>query len=413
MSTIWQRILPKWEKLKMAKIVVSGIGVISSLGQTLEENRISLKNGVTGIVFPNSKRTKSTQFPFGEIKKTTTELRLNIDSKADEFLSRVEVLSKIAFQDAIEDANLTREDLESRRTAFISASTVGGMSNTESLYKDATENEKASQYIETYSPSTHLQRIVKHYKMKGPTSVINTACSSSANAIMLGAKLLQQNKVDIAIVGGVDCLSDFTIRGFNALGILTKTICKPFDENREGLNLGEAAGYLVLKRENLNSTRKKYGFILGWANTNDSFHSSALNEDGSGIMNCINQALANAEIKTSDIDFINAHGTGTGNNDLAELTALSKMFSKETLLSSTKSYSGHTLAAAGALECIFTLLALNNQEFYPSLNIENHLSINGYSASTVYKKFKSKYALSNSFGFNGNCTSLVISKYEN
>lgn len=396
----------------MARIVVSGIGVISSLGKTLEENRVSLTNGIIGISLPNSNRSIVTQFPFGEIKLTTEQLRSSIVNNGHDFITRVDVLSKIAFQDAIKDAGLSAKDLSNRRTAFISASTVGGMNNSQDLYKDATENTIASEYAETYSASTHLHKIVKHYKIKGPTSVINTACSSSANAIMLGARLLEQSKVDIAIVGGVDCLSDFTIRGFNALGILTKNKCKPFDENREGLNLGEAAAYLVLKRENKSCSKKKYGLISGWANTNDSYHSSALNENGTGVMNCITSALNNAKVKASEIDFINAHGTGTGNNDLAELTAISKLFPQNILFSSTKSFSGHTLGASGALESVFTLLSLINQTFYPSLNVEKHLTINDYKATTVHLKHKAKHALSNSFGFNGNCTTLVISKHE-
>jgi len=380
------------------------------LGRTLEGNRAALKNGESGISLSNPKRSKSTQYPFGEIRETTVELNLAIDSSEIDFLTRVEVLSKIAFQEAIKDANLTTKELQSRRTAFISASSVGGMDQIEAFYKDVIENKTASRYINSYSASVHLHKIVKHYKMKGPTSVINTACSSSANAIMLGAKLLKQNKVDIAIVGGVDCLSDFTIRGFNSLGILTKNSCKPFDENREGLNLGEAGVYLVLRKESKELSQKKYGVIAGWANTNDSYHSSALNEDGTGIISCISQALASAKISAVDIGFINAHGTGTGNNDLAELTAVSKIFPKAVLLSSTKSYTGHTLAASGALECVFSLLGLEHQEFYPSLSIQNPLSIKGVQATTKYRKIKANYALSNSFGFNGNCTSLVISK---
>tara|TARA_B110000285_G_scaffold119810_1_gene135570 strand:+ start:7062 stop:8261 length:1200 start_codon:yes stop_codon:yes gene_type:complete len=399
----------------MNKVVVSGIGIITAIGKTIAENMYALENGNTGIVEPKtlSQEDKTIQFPLGKINLTNAELIARCNGYESKGTTRTDALSKIAFQEAIKDADLSAADLKSRRTAFISASTVGGMSRTMELYEDATKNDEPSEFINSYSASVHLHKIIDHYEMTGPTSVINTACSSSANAIMLGAKLLEQDKVDIAIVGGVDCISRFTIRGFDALGILTKNRCKPFDENREGLNLGEAAAYLVLRKAPLSNSLNKYGSIVGWANTNDSYHSSALNENGSGIMNCINKALEVAEIIPNDIGFINAHGTGTGNNDLAELTAVSKLFKANIPMYSSKSYTGHTLGAAGAIECVFSLLGLNQNQVYPSLNIDVPLKVKLMQVNQLLLKSENiKYALSNSFGFNGNCTSLIISGKE-
>lgn len=395
------------------KIVVTGIGIISALGTGLKENLKSLQQSKCGISYLDSNSYIS-KFPFGKIHITNETLINQCTGYTERSTTRNDALSKVAFQMAVEDGNLTQSDIQSKRTAFISASTVGGMDKHVDMYEDVKVNTVNSQYSASYSPSSHLQKIVKHYKMKGPTSVINTACSSSANAIMLGSKLLQQNKVDIAIVGGVDCLSDFTIRGFDALGILTTELCTPFDTNRLGLNLGEAAAYLILRRDTKETIGHKYGIVSGWANTNDSYHNSALKEDGSGIINCISQAISNAKLKTKDIAYINAHGTGTENNDLAELTAISKLFPKDIKLSSTKSYTGHTLAAAGAIETVFSLLGLLNQEVYPNLNIKSPFIINNrYQAVRKTESLSFKHTLSNSFGFNGNCTSLIISKYEN
>jgi len=395
------------------KIVVTGIGIISALGTGLKENLNALQNSECGISFLDSDSYIS-KFPFGKIHITNDTLINNCIGYTEKSTTRNDALSKMAFQMAVEDGKLTTLEIQSKRTAFISASTVGGMDKHMDMYEDVKINTEHSQYSASYSPSSHLQKIVTQYKIKGPTSVINTACSSSANAIMLGAKLLQQNKVDIAIVGGVDCLSDFTIRGFDALGILTTDLCTPFDTSRLGLNLGEAAAYLVLKRDTKKNTDHKYGIISGWANTNDSFHNSALKEDGSGIMNCITKAISNANLKVNDIKYINAHGTGTYNNDLAELTAISKLFPDDIRFSSTKSYTGHTLAAAGVIESVFSLLGLINQEIYPSLNIKSPLILNNkYQAITERSHLIFNHTLSNSFGFNGNCTSLIISKYEN
>ncbi|MCO4814739.1 MAG: beta-ketoacyl-[acyl-carrier-protein] synthase family protein [Flavobacteriales bacterium] len=399
----------------MNSIVVSGIGVITAIGNTIAENIHALENGKTGIINRAAKNQndKTIQFPLGKIDLTNEELIAQCEGYEPTGTTRTDALSKVAFQDAIRDAGLTASELKSPRTAFISASTVGGMSRTMELYEDATTNDIPSEFINSYSASVHLHKIVNYYNMTGPTSVINTACSSSANAIMLGAKMLEQDKVDIAIVGGVDCISRFTIRGFDALGILTKNRCKPFDINREGLNLGEAASYLVLRKSTQSRSQNKYGSIVGWANTNDSFHSSALNEDGSGIMNCINKAIQIAKISTDDIGFINAHGTGTVNNDLAELTAVSKLFKPGTPIYSSKSYTGHTLGAAGAIECVFSLIGLNKGQVYPSLNVEKPLKVKSLQVNQVLLESKDvKYALSNSFGFNGNCTSLIIAKKE-
>jgi 3-oxoacyl-(acyl-carrier-protein) synthase len=395
------------------KIVVTGIGIISALGTGLKENLTSLQNSECGITYLDSDNYIS-KFPFGKIHITNDTLINKCIGYTEKSTTRNDALSKIAFQMAIKDGKLTDSEVQSKRTAFISASTVGGMDKHVDMYEDVKVNTTNSQYSASYSPSSHLQKIVKHYKMKGPTSVINTACSSSANAIMLGSKLLQQNKVDIAIVGGVDCLSDFTIRGFDALGILTTELCTPFDTNRQGLNLGEASAYLVLRRDTKENVEHKYGIISGWANTNDSFHNSALKEDGSGILNCITKAISNANLEVKDITYINAHGTGTENNDLAELTAISKLFPENIKFSSTKSFTGHTLAAAGAIESVFSLLGLINQEVYPNLNIKSPFILNNtYQALRKKETLSFNHTLTNSFGFNGNCTSLIISKYEN
>jgi 3-oxoacyl-(acyl-carrier-protein) synthase len=395
----------------MSDIVISGISVLSSIGLSVEETLSSFRQGKSGICkTPVVDKDFLSKFPFGRIKlsdEKLIELCGNYETKG---LTRTDALAKVAFQKAVADAGLSEDQIKSRRTAFISASTVGGMSNTMQLYRDATENKVASEYIGSYSSNAHLIKLVNHHGIIGPTSVINTACSSSANAIMLGAKLLKQNKVDIAIVGGVDCLSEFTIRGFNALGILSDEVCQPFDTKRKGLNLGEGAAYIVLRKSDNPILEKSYGVVAGWANSSDSFHSSALNEDGSGVANCIRQAINCAGIQNNQVDFVNAHGTGTMNNDLAEMTAISQLFKPAVPVYSTKSYTGHTLGAAGVLEAVFTLIALTNQEVYPSLNISSPLVINQkYKANINFKKADLKYALSNSFGFNGNCTSLILS----
>jgi 3-oxoacyl-(acyl-carrier-protein) synthase len=263
--------------------------------------------------------------------------------------------------------------------------------------------------VSTYGGGEHTLQIVKRYGIKGFTSTINTACSSSANAIMLGARLIKSGRLDRVIVGGVDSLAKYTVNGFNALMILSEEPCMPFDVNRVGLTLGEGCGYLVLESETVCSGKKKYAEILGYGNANDAFHPSATSDEAFGPRLAMERAINSAEITADEIDYINAHGTGTPNNDITELYAFNKVFdSKIPAYNSTKSYTGHTLAAAGSIEAIFSILSIQNQELYASLQCNN--PIEEFNAFPIKSTMKStiKTVMSNSFGFGGNCTSVIL-----
>ena len=246
--------------------------------------------------------------------------------------------------------------------------------------------------------------------MTGPVNTINTACSSSANAIMYGARLIRSGKVKRAIVGGVDSLAKFTINGFNSLHILSNEICTPFDEGRKGLNLGEAAAFLVLEKESDVSGKKIYAALSGYSNANDSFHASSLSDDGIGPYKVMSEALTAAKLDPSKIDFINAHGTATENNDLVESTAMLRLFGKVPAFASTKGNIGHTLGAAGAIEAVYCILNLAEQELYPALHFKNPIPGTGLIPVQSYKKTALTHIMSNSFGFGGNCSSLIFSK---
>jgi 3-oxoacyl-(acyl-carrier-protein) synthase len=283
---------------------------------------------------------------------------------------------------------------------------------TDQLYEDANLKSESSEYLASYGCSAHTLRLIKKYNIKGFTNTINTACSSSANAIMFGSRLIKSGRVKRAIVGGTDSLAKYTVNGFNALKILSESPCKPFDEHRCGLTLGEGAAYLVLESEEVVSNKNTYARVSGYGNANDAFHTSTISDNAVGVISAISQALKSANLDPNKIDYINTHGTGTENNDFVELTGLSKIFNKIPPYNSTKSYTGHTLGAAGAIESIFSILSIINNELYPSLNINTPIS--QFNLSPV-KKYETgvdiNYVLSNSFGFGGNCTSLIFSKY--
>jgi 3-oxoacyl-(acyl-carrier-protein) synthase len=248
------------------------------------------------------------------------------------------------------------------------------------------------------------------YQMKGIINTINTACSSSANAILFGARLIKNGLAQRAIVGGVDSLAKYTVNGFNALHILSQEKCAPFDKDRSGLNLGEGAAFLVLEKEEDIANKKVYAELTGYCNSNDAFHPSSLSANGDGPYLAMKGALASANLQSEQIGFINAHGTGTENNDAVESIAFLRLFETPPPFASTKSNTGHTLGAAGALEAVYSILSLYYQEVYPGLNFRAPIAETGLLPVTEYRSMLLNHVMTNSFGFGGNCSSLIFSK---
>jgi len=216
------------------------------------------------------------------------------------------------------------------------------------------------------------------------------------------------------IVGGTDGLAKFTINGFKTLMILSDTFNTPFDNNRKGLNLGEAAAFLVLESDELvkKNNSKVLAYVSGYANANDAFHQTASSENGEGAFLAMNKAFEVAGLKPSDIDYINMHGTATPNNDLSEGRAVIRVFGEENVpdFSSTKAFTGHTLAAAAAIEAVYSVLALQNGVVYPNLNFETPMEEFHLIPQTTLKHKNIEHVLSNSFGFGGNCSTVIFSK---
>lgn len=386
------------------------MGVISAIGNTVAENRNSLIEGKCGIGPLEMFSSKfAEKFPVGEIKISNDNLKAKLDAY-EPGLTRTTLLALHAITEALDDSKLSSNQLEDFDTALIGASTVGGMCLTDEVYKDAQEGQAASEFISSYTCNAVNMYLQKRFSIKGPVNTINTACSSSANAIMYGARLIKSGRVRRAIVGGVDSLAKFTINGFNSLHILSPLICTPFDEERKGLNLGEGAAFLVLEREEDVAGKKIYASLSGYCNSNDAFHASSLSENGEGPYQSMKGALTAAILKGSQIDYINAHGTGTENNDKVESTAMLRLFDKTIPFTSTKANIGHTLGAAGAIEAVYCILNLSMQELYPGLHFKKPIEGTGLEPVQTYKKISLTHIMSNSFGFGGNCSSLIFSK---
>ena len=394
----------------MSRIFITGVGIITPIGQTYSQNRVALKEGkcgLTNLELFDSKFAKL--LPFGEIKLSNNELRdrLTVTSKG---VTRTTLLALHAFQQAIKDSAITQDELQSFDTALINGNTIGGMCLTDSLYQDANFNTVGSEYVSSYDLGSVIMYIQKRYGINGVTNTFNTACSSSANAIMYGARLIKNGFAKRAIVGGADSLAKFTINGFNSLNILSSELSRPFDAERAGLNLGEAGAFLVLEKEEDCGSKKIYGEVSGWANTNDAFHPSSLSDTGEGPYLAMKQALGVANLTANQIDFINTHGTATENNDEMESVAMNRLFKTPPPFASTKGNIGHTLGAAGAVEAVFCLMNLEHQEVYENLRFKNAIANTGLVPVVNYTPLKLNHVMSNSFGFGGNCSSLIFSK---
>jgi 3-oxoacyl-[acyl-carrier-protein] synthase-1 len=231
---------------------------------------------------------------------------------------------------------------------------------------------------------------------------------------MFGAQLIKAGFLDRVIAGGTDSVTKFTLNGFNTLMILDKNGCRPFDENRAGLTLGEGAAYIVLESEKAVRSRNKkvLSTLTGYGNANDAYHQTASSPEGTGAWMAMEKALAISGLKPDEIDYINVHGTGTLNNDLSEGIALQKIFSENVpSFSSTKPYTGHTLGAAGAIEAVISILSLNHNILFPNLRFETPMKeLYITPLSKVVKDVEIKNVLSNSFGFGGNNSTLIFSK---
>ncbi|MGN7720653.1 beta-ketoacyl-[acyl-carrier-protein] synthase family protein [Chitinophaga sp. 22620] len=400
------------------RVFITGIGMISAIGNNVEENFRSLRAQQSGLGYTRYIDTiHQNILPVGEVKLSTEELAELAGKPGSPEFTRTTLLGLTAMQEALQSAGIANP--REMPAAFINASTVGGMCDTEKVYFDILAPQKEGtflRYIDTLDCADCTQRIADETGIREYVTTISTACSSSANALMYGARLIQQGLVQRAVCGGTEALTRFTINGFNSLKNTDKQFCRPFDQQRNGLNLGEGAAYLVLESESLVRARKVrvLAELTGWCNTNEAFHPTAPSPEGDGAYEAMRKALAMSGRTTADVQYVNVHGTATLNNDASEGRALERLFGSEVpKFSSTKPFTGHTLAAAGAVEAIYSVLAINRQMIFPNLNFSEKMEELSITPETkLLEEYPVRNVISNSFGFGGNNASLVFSKYE-
>lgn len=395
----------------VSRIAITGMGAISAIGMDVSSNYRSLCTSQHGIGPIRQLNTPHRgKLLVGGINLSDHELAERLDISANEAYTRSTLLALAAAREATATVNLS----DGLRTGLISATTVGGMDATERYYDDYLATGNHLHFIPTHPCGYSTEQVSKNLGINGFVTTISTACSSAANAIMLGARMIKAGLLDRAVVGGTDCLSRFTINGFNSLMIYTDGHCRPFDDNRNGLNLGEAAAYLVLEREETTaSSNKPLAYLSGYGHANDAFHQTASSENGEGAYLAMKMALETAQLDAKDVSYINAHGTATPNNDLTEGQALLRIYGSADHIppfSSTKAFTGHTLAAAGAIEAVFSVLALQHQQIFANLNFSQPMAEVGIVPQTTLISETINHVLSNSFGFGGNCGSLLFSR---
>lgn len=397
------------------RICVTGIGCVSGIGLNVEEHSRAFREGRSGLgpvtLFPTRH-----EVPVSEVKSTHEALKERLGISTSKVLSRTALLGMTAAREALSDSSL---DLSSPsgplRVGLISSTSTGGMDLTESFYPAFRENPSHGgrlRYVASHDAADSTERMASFLGITGFRTTISTACSSAANAIMLGARMIRQGMLDVVIAGGTDALCKFTLNGFASLMILDKAPCRPFDESRAGLNLGEGAGYLVLQSE-ATISKAPYCLLSGYANANDAFHQTASSSDGTGAYLAMKDALNKANLQPGEVDYINAHGTGTPNNDASESKAICRLFEDRIpYFSSTKTFTGHTLGAAGGVEAVFSVLSLHRGILYPNLNFTTPMQETGLIPVARYQEGVSlRSVLSNSFGFGGNNASLLFQQF--
>jgi 3-oxoacyl-[acyl-carrier-protein] synthase II len=401
------------------KIVVSGLNVISCLGNSMQEtweNLLCGKSGITKISLFDASELE-TQFA-GQVNSKFDNLSAEyIKKRTRKQMTRVSQMSLVATKMLIEKQNINFANYDPLRCAVVMGVVHTGNTSVES-------NTMANNLILKGMNNAIPAWISLEYGLEGPSFSVATACASSSYAIAQGYELIKNDKADFVIVGGADStINPEEISGFNAIHALStnnynpqKASC-PFSADRDGFVIGEGAGIIVLEKESFAKKRNAtiYAEIVGYALTTEAFNIMAPKTEGEGMAKTMLLALENAGINKNEVDYINAHGTSTTLNDAYESKAIETVFGEHAsniCISSSKSMIGHTIGAAGAIEAAITAMSVHEQIMHPTINLDNPdpaLKLDYLPHKTRKKNIR--YALSNSFAFGGHNSCIVLKKY--
>ena len=415
--------------MELKRVVVTGLGALTPIGNTLDEYWNSLKNGVSGCdkiqSFDASKF--KTQFAC-ELKDFNVQDHL--DRKEARKLDQFSQYAMVSSAEAMADSGIDLEKIDLDRAGVVWGSGIGGLKTFQEESKNFNEGDGTPRFNPFFIPKMIVDIAAGHisikYGFRGPNYVTVSACASSNNAMIDAFNLIRLGKADVIMSGGSEaCVNESGIGGFNALKALStrnddpKTASRPFDKDREGFVLGEGSAALVIEELEHAKARgaKIYCEIVGSGLSADAHHITAPHPEGIGAMSVMRQALEEAGIEPKDIDYINVHGTSTPLGDIAETKAIKEVFGEHAYdlnISSTKSMTGHLLGAAGAIEAIACIMAIKHNIVPPTINhftddpeIDSKLNLTFNKA----QEREVTYALTNTFGFGGHNTSVIFKAY--
>jgi len=385
-------------------VAVTGLGVVSPFGAGVKAYWEGISGGVCAI------RPITLIDADGFRCRIAAEVPDSIGGSARR--SRADRFALAAAREALDDAGIGRAERE--ETALIVGAVGGGMLEAEAWYWQRARGAEAPPppVLASCFPSSHVDVVGSVLGIGGPRETVVTACSSGAASLAMAADLVADGVVPVALAGGVDALTRICFMGFNTLKLLDPSPCRPFDRDRRGMSIGEGAAFVVL--EDVERARARdarvYAELTGYGMSTDAFHVTSPHPEGEGMIRAMRAALRQAGIAPASVGYANAHGTATPQNDRIEARALRDVFGEGRLLvSSTKSMIGHTMAAAGTLEAVATVLALGNEVIPPTARLENiDPDIPFDCVPRVARELAVEHAISNSFGFGGQNVTLVF-----
>ena len=417
----------------MRRVVVTGLGLVTPLADGVEKSWSRLLDGQSGAgtitrFDPVNVITKyACEVPYGDGSDGTFDPDHYMEPKERRKVDHFILFGLAAAQQAVEDAGWTPEDAESlERTGVMMGSGIGGLRSIEetaNIIRDKGVRRVSPFFIPGALINLISGQVSIRYGFKGPNHSVVTACATGAHAIGDAARLIMFGDADVMVAGGAEAsICEIGIAGFNACKALStkraddpQGASRPYDVERDGFVMGEGAGVVVLEEYEHAKARgaKIYAEVLGYGLSGDAYHITAPSEDGDGGLRAMRSALRNAGMEPSDIDYINAHGTSTM-ADTIELKAVETLLgdaASKATMSSTKSSVGHLLGAAGAVEAIFSILAIRDQVAPPTINLDNPAVETPLDlAPNAKRERKIDVALSNSFGFGGTNAALVLGK---
>ena len=407
--------------MRMERVVITGMGTVNALAKNTAAFARALQEGACGIGPLTVLDTSGYRTCNGAEVKNFNPREMIPPSFSLKRMSRADNLALAATIEALKDAGLfpLPDDLRETTGVVIGAG-AGGKLEGENFYRDYLgrqgKHARFSQLSSLYGAAS-ADHITSHFGLMGPKTSFMTACSSGATAVGFAGDLIRRRVAPIMIAGGVEPLCRTTYASFNVLQAVDPGCCRPFDRNRQGLSLGEASAIMIL--ESLTRARSRgariYGELLGYGVTGDAYHMTTPDVEASGAVRSMTTAMADAGIPIEAVDYINAHGTATPANDLMETKAIKAVFGKRSYripVSSTKSMTGHTLGASGALEAIVSILAIHHGFIPPTIHLqEPDPACDLDYVPSVMRKASLNIVLSNSFAFGGNNTSVVFGRY--